>query len=128
MALSAEAHSLDLEILAELGAALLAAEGVAGEPSDLGRRRPTDWDEISVQVVRRVRKDADILSRLRIDPAVLEVGELRGFGLDATDAVFRVELADLRLRLERGGRATPGWGRRYALDLQAWVPKLTEEP
>ena len=66
------------------------------------------------------------LRSLQINPATLEVGHITGFGLDAADARYRLELVDQVLRLEQGDRSSHTPERRYALDLQSWVPKLTE--
>jgi hypothetical protein len=79
-------------------------------------------------IVQALRAHPRMLARLQIEPAILEVGHLTGFGLDTADARFRVELSDRFLRLEQSDRSSLDRPRRYALDLSAWVPKLTESP
>ncbi len=112
------ADALDLEPIMDLTAPLWARGGTDSLPSTS--------EDIAVEVVRALRSKPRLLARLQINPVILEVGHITGFGLDAADARYRLELVDQVLRLEQGDRSSHTPQRRYALDLQSWVPKLTE--
>jgi hypothetical protein len=67
-----------------------------------------------------------MLTRLQIESAVLKADRLRGFGLDTKNAHYRLVLADRLLQLEQASGSGSQRPTRYALDLQGWVPKLTQ--
>ena len=111
------ADHLDLESLMEVTAPLWARSEAAA---------PRSGTDMGTELVLALRSRPRLLARLQIDPAILEVGRLTGFGLDAADARYRLELSDKVLRLEQGNRSSRAPQHRYALDLRSWVPKLTE--
>lgn len=111
------ADDLDLEPIMDLTAPLWARGGHASTPDTSA--------DIAVAVVQALRARPRLLARLQINPAILEVGHITGFGLDATHVRYRLELVDRVLRLEEGGRSSRIPEHRYALDLQSWLPKLT---
>ncbi len=111
------ADDLDLEPIMDLTAPLWARGGDDSTPDTS--------EDIAVAVVQALRAKPRLLARLQINPAILEVGHITGFGLDATHARYRLELVDQVLRLEEGERSSQVPEHRYALDLQSWVPKLT---
>jgi hypothetical protein len=114
---------LDFESLMKIAAPLWARGGTSSKaPQNLS------GTEMGTAIVQALRAQPRMLSRLQVEPAILEVGRLTGFGLDKADARYRLELSDRFLRLEQRDRASLDRPRRYALNLSAWVPKLTESP
>ena len=111
------ADDLDLEPIMDLTAPLWARGGDDSTPDTS--------EDIAVAVVQALRAQPRLLARLQINPAILEVGHITGFGLDATHARYRLELVDQVLRLEQGARSSQIPEHRYVLDLQSWMPKVT---
>ncbi|MCZ6571480.1 MAG: hypothetical protein O7B23_15120, partial [Deltaproteobacteria bacterium] len=111
------ADDLDLEPIMDLTAPLWARGGDDSIPDTS--------EDIAVAVVQALRAHPRLLARLQINPAILEVGHITGFGLDARHARYRLELVDQVLRLEEGKRSSQIPEHRYVLDLKSWLPIIT---
>jgi hypothetical protein len=112
-----QADHLDLEPLLAAASSLWNIGGTVEDGSAVS------WSDAAEACVRRLRMDPQLLKRLQIGPATLEVDHLAGLGIDMNNARFRLKLFDQLLELEQ---SRPGNARRYAVDLQRWFPKLTE--
>ncbi len=120
VALEASAQQLDLGALGEALLPLLAsAEQDDADDALL-------FDEFMRRAAKLLRGRPVLLERLRVEPAILRAGRLRGFGLDLEDARVRVVLADRQLRVEQSDRTRRDQPRIYAVDLGRFVPRLED--
>jgi hypothetical protein len=120
VALEASARQLDL---AALGEALLPLLG-SDDPEN-AEDAPL-LDEFTRRAAKLLRSRPILLERLRVEPAILRVERLRGFGLDLENASVRTVLADRQLRIEQSDRTTRDRPRIYAVDLGRFVPRLED--
>ena len=115
------AGQLDLERLLEVVSPLWGGDGKSTGPGG-----PDASTEIATAIVQKLRAHPRMLRRLQIESAVLEADRLTGFGLDTKDAHYRLTLADRLLQLDQASGSGSQRPTRYVLDLQGWVPKLTQ--
>ena len=119
--LDVRAGQLDLERLMAVASPLWGGDGKSTGPAG-----PNASTEIATAIVHKLRAHPRMLTRLQIESAVLKADRLRGFGLDMKNAHYRLVLADRLLQLEQASGSGSQRPTRYELDLQGWVPKLTQ--
>jgi len=119
--LDVRAGQLDLERLMAVASPLWGGDGKSTGPAG-----PNASTEIATAIVQKLRAHPRMLTRLQIESAVLKADRLRGFGLDTKNAHYRLVLVDRLLQLEQASGSGSQGPTRYALDLQGWVPKLTQ--
>ncbi|MFQ5514776.1 MAG: hypothetical protein ACE5FG_10075 [Myxococcota bacterium] len=119
LATRVHADEIDLDPLAEL------VRAPGGRDGSKEGRTGAAWTAPVRDLLRRVRADPRTLTRLQIEPAIVEVGHLHGLGLDFSDTRFRLRLEDQRLELERSSLVSREGARHFVLDLNGWLPRLT---
>jgi hypothetical protein len=121
LAFRVEAPELDLNALVPRLSPWLHA--LAGD----GDRAGSGWEELVVRLAESLRAHPRWLDRLEVDPARIRVGRLHAADLTLDDLDLQLLLRDGRVRVEQRDASLPA-ARIYALDLEAWMPRLDPVP
>ncbi len=93
---------------------------------DLDPNTPIDTEEAAYEMIRVLQSPPNWLEDVELRPLTIAVGNLVGPDIAETNAVFRMEFANQRVRFEHRREQDPIPVRRLALNLNGWIPTIEE--